>query len=169
MGKSHIMTPWMPVYVDTPEKLWWQWHDNAGSGVVTHHPGIQIIANFTSGTIAAHMVFGPMPDPLPAGQMTLELAMLVAAIASKTVKYTPRWTSGVGDNDSSEQALSSEGIQTSPNFSGYSVDDYLVTTVNLDAQTPVAGKRLLMKLDFNSHAAWPAVKVTIQPSVYWVT
>ena len=165
MGKSNIILPRQPLFHTQPEKTWQSWHNNGGS-YVTHHPGIQVIASHASGTPEVHMIFGPLPDPLPSGTLTFELAMITGVATSTYIQYNPRWTC-VGDNDPSDQAVSSEFTQNGPNFSGYSADDYVIDTHILNADTVNAGEYLLMQLDLIGHASWPADIVTLMPSIYW--
>lgn len=169
MAVSAFMFPWMPVWISDPEKVWWSWYDNSGSNF-THIPGLQVLASLTSGTPYVLMLFGPVPDPVPDGQLTLQLAILVPSSEAKNVEYTPRWNSGGADNETSDPTLYSEGLQSAAAHSGYTAKDFLIETCDLDHATPSisAGDRIFLKLELNSHADWPTQIVTIQPCLYWV-
>ena len=106
-----------------------------------------------------------LPPLLPAGTCKLNLIALAAA-TSNAAKINPSWASVAIGEDPSAATLNAEGTSTLTWAAGDS-DKFKQVKITLDADTPVAGEIITMRLNFET-ASWTlAVVSTWYAAIIW--
>lgn len=119
-------------------------------------------------TMTADQTFAiemPFPPVIPSGQLKMRLRSYANA-ASGVVKFNPKWASCAAGENPGDFTLNAEGTQTITWATGNEWD-MLVTSVTLDADTPVANEVLIMNLVFEDNNTTLAVASYHIIEFYW--
>ena len=138
-------------------------HTGAGANS-KHDEGLGVAASIAADSI--WRLRFPLPiGTLPTGTCKLRL-WAQANATSGSAKVNAKWASVAAGEDPSSAALNAEGTSTLTWAAG-NADDYLELKVTLDADTPVAGERIVMDLTFET-ASWTLAQVSTWTSeVIW--
>ena len=135
----------------------------AGSNAIREE-GIAVVASLGANAVV-HLVF-PMPvGSLPSG--TCKLRLLARAPATTgNAKVNPSWASCAAEEDPSGLTLTAEGTGT-VSWGAGDTDQYKELEITLDADTPVADERIIMKLTFET-SSWTLAQISHWiPMVVW--
>ena len=111
------------------------------------------------------LVFQMPPTSLPTGTCKLHIVSQASAIIGD-LKFNPKWASCAAGEDPSALTLNAEGTNTISWGTG-DTDKEKESKVILDADTPVAGERIIMQLTFENTGTDLAVASTHRASIIW--
>ena len=116
------------------------------------------------GADAIWRLFYRMPAVLPSGTCKLRLVCQANATTGNA-KLNPKWKSYGANEVPAAADLTAEGVQTI----AFATTAYRLTetTVNLDADTPVAGELVMLDL-VGETSSWTLAQIlSVQASIFW--
>jgi hypothetical protein len=120
-----------------------------GDGANAHQTdGIGVEASL-GGETEVDLEFDMPPGSLPSGTCKLNCIALADATSGIAV-LVPSWASVAVEEDPSAATLTSEGT-TTLEWGANDDDEYKQTKITLDADTPVAGEKIVMHLKFDNN------------------
>jgi hypothetical protein len=139
----------------TANKVFDNTHVGAGSGM-KYINGLGVMASVDGDAVWA-LVFQRFPASLPSGTCKLCLSAFANA-TSGAAKVNAKWASAAVGDDWSSLTLNAEGTSTLTWAAGNN-DDEMQLKITLDADTPVAGERVIMNLTFET-TSWTLAQVS---------
>lgn len=118
--------------------------------------GVGVVASLGADSILS-LEFA-LPPTLPSGTCKL-VAQAIANATSNAAKFNPKWASVAATENPLTATLTAEGTQTVTWAAGNDFD-IMETKVTLDADTPVAGERIVMNLTFET-SSWTLAVVSL--------
>ena len=108
----------------------------------------------------------PMPPSLPTGTAKLVMTAMADAVTGVT-KHDPAWASVAPGQDPSSFTLTAEGVETTT-WGGGDDDVYKETKTTLDADTIVAGEKIVMHIKFAT-SGWTLAVISgwLRPYIIW--